>query len=219
MLTITPTATGVGIELRSSIETMNQLYDLTDVILDINYAVQDEPEDNRGVMILSFAYDIRHAIMAAEYPNEQNQLLPCSIKLIWPDIIIYLMCLRQKAAYVTLQPKDLELLDLLENELKRAMYAFDPVAAAVNEHLIQPIFDLKSDYLFLLHTPLHNEYINTKPRKTAFKKLSSLMHAFFDHAGIQRQFIEHETNAYAKKLKCAISKLRSTEEFLEVKRW
>ena len=219
MITITPTPTGIGIELKSSIDVMQKLYDLTYAILDINYKVQDEPEGNRDRMIQSFAYIIRHAIMDAGNQAEAVRLLPCSIKLIWPDIIVYLMCMRQKAAYVSLQPHHLEQLDLLESQLKHAMYAYDPAAAAINEHLVQPIFDLNNDYLFLLQHYLHNEYIYTKPRKTAFKKLAPLMHTFFDHTGIQRKTIELETKALAKKYKCDVKDLRSSDEYLEVKRW
>ena len=219
MLSIKPTPTGIGVEITSSGDIMRKLYDLTYDILNIDYQVQEGPEDTRGDMIQAFAYDIRHAFMDAEFLAQQGKLVPCSIKLIWPDIIIYLMCLRQKAAYVSLKPEQLALLDHLENELKKAMYEYDSKSAANNEHLVQPLFDLTTDFLFLLQHHLHNEYINTKPRKTAFKHLATMMHQYLDFIGIERQLIEAETKASAKKYECSIRELKAASEYLEVKRW
>ena len=219
MLAINPTPTGIGVVLTTSMDVMNQLYDWVYAILDIDYEKEDGPQNPRDCMSQAFAYEIRHACMDAESEAQQRKIVPCTIKMIWPDAILYIMCLRQKAAYTSLTHEQLALLNKLETELKHAMYEYDPKSAVDNEHLVQPLFDLNSESLFSLQYYMHNEYINTRPRKRAFKNLAAIMHSFLDNFGERRRLIEQENIKGAKKYKCAIRDLRPVEEYLKVKRW
>ena len=219
MLSIQPTSTGVGVILLTSSEIMHALYDLVYKVLDIDYDNQDGPEGSRDSMLQAFAYDIRHSFMNADYESDNGHPTPCYLRFIWPDILIYVMCLRQKAAYTTLNTGDQALMKRLEDALKEAMWKYDAKGAKDNERLIQPLFDLDTDYLFLIQHRLHNHYIQLKPRKTAFRDLAYIMHDYLDMFGDVRVDIKAEADTLAKSCKCTIRELKSSSEYLEVKRW
>ena len=218
MLTIHPTPTGIGVELLTSLDVMHQLYELAYALMDNNND-GDDPTNHVELMLLSFAYEMRHSIMDAEFLAQQAKMVPCSIKLIWPDMITYLMCMRKKAAYVPLSSTQLEQLKQLEDALIGAMYEYDPQSAENNKQLVQPLFDFDNGHLMFVQHLLHNEYINTKPRKKAFKLLTAMMYSFHDYLGLEHRKIELELKSNAKKYNCEIKDLRMNEEYLEVKRW
>ena len=122
MLAIQPSSTGIGVLILTSSEIMHALYDLIYKVLDIDYEIQDGPEEPRDLMLQAFAYDIRHSFMNADSETDNGHPTPCSIRIIWPDILIYVMCLRQKAAYAQLNAEDQSLMNRLEDALKKAMW-------------------------------------------------------------------------------------------------
>ena len=219
MLSIQPTSTGIGVIFLTSSELMHALYDLVYKVLDIDYEIQDGPDGPRDSMLQAFAYDIRHSFMDADYETDNGHPTPCFLRLIWPDVLIYVMCLRQKAAYATLNAEDQALMKKLEDGLKEAMWKYDAKGAKDNERLIQPLFDLDTDYLFLIQHRLHNHYIQLKPRKRAFRDLAYIMHDYLDIFGDARNDIEMEADIAAKSNKCSIRELKSSSEYLDVKRW
>ena len=219
MLAIQPTSTGVGVLILTSSEIMHALYDLVYKVLDIDYDVQEGSDEPRDLMLQAFAYDIRHSFMDADYETDNGHPTPCSIRIIWPDILIYVMCLRQKAAYAQLNAEDQSLMKRLEDALKEAMWKYDPKGAKDNERLVQPLFDLNTDYLYLIQHELHNDYIESKPRKAAFRDLIFTMYDYLDIFGGEHDDIEARAKAGAKANKCSIRELKSASEYLDVKRW
>ncbi|WP_290797858.1 DUF6904 family protein [Flavihumibacter sp. UBA7668] len=220
MFQANPTPKGTGASIYGSYEDLCFLHEFIHNLIDgLKESVPEQEAQSK--LLLNFAYELRKAyegqriFKSEESPNNRSENILYGFQIVWTDLIIYLITIRELTAYSITDKGQQGILYLLEFAVEKALDKYDPIGGMEIKALLLRRIPTFTPYAFIQYQALHREFTFGKGGKTRFRKIPKLINAYFNEWDpAHKSFIE-ELKASAKKINCEITQL-TTKSFPKI---
>lgn len=172
-----PTRKGTGVTVWGTYDDLTNLYD---AIKHLN--LWEYTHDNRGSIeriIDVFSYELRHAYQGNRKTKQITYRDGQSIKVYgfhctWVELLFTTSCIRRKCSYSEVSKFQHGTFLLLESEIERALYEYDPQGAVFIEHFINHT-DVSSDKLWHHFNEILLYFLHQPAGKKRFRDLPVML--------------------------------------------
>jgi hypothetical protein len=211
MLQSNPTKKGTGIEIWGDYGDLKNLH--TTIHKIGNRLDEYKPRDKgQSDIIMNFAYEVRksfeHSRLKEKFSfDSENQVEYYGFRYLWTDLLYLISVLRFNAGYVALDELDQANLYILEHNIKKTLFEYDPKGAQQIQHFFGQRIMIHDELISLVLTAINIEFLTRTPGKKRFREIPSLLIAYSPFSDAYEMW-KSDLKKEAKKLNCEPHEIR-----------
>lgn len=208
MLQSNPTKKGTGIEIWGDYGDLSNLH-ATIHKIGARLNEYDEKFKGQSDIVMSFAYEVRKAYegrrLEAEFNfDSENNVKYYEFQYLWTDLLFAISVLRFNAGYVVMDELDQANLYILEYNLRKSLFAYDPKGAQQIQHFIGQRINIHDKLIFLMLQGINFEYLSDRPTKSRFRNIPNLITGYTSPFTETHKLWKNDLEKSAKRLKCKL---------------
>lgn len=208
MLQGNPSRKGTGIEIWGD---YGDLASLHKTIHKIGNRLNEYEDEFKGQsdIVMSFAYQVRKSFEGSRMKEEfsydsENKATYYGFQYLWTDVLFAIAVLRANAGYVTTDELDQANLYLLEYNLKKSLFEYDPKGADLIQNFIGQRINVHDKLIFHMLQAINFEYLSQNPTKTRFRNIPNLIIGYTSPFSETYALWKADLEKSAKRLKCEV---------------
>lgn len=205
MLQSNSTKRGSGIEIWGDYSDLHSLYSTIHKLR--NKLDDSKPKDKgQSEIMMNFAFELRKSFENNRLKQKfsfdsQLETEYYGFKYLWTDLLYLISILRFNAGYITLNELDQGNLFILEYNIKKALYEYDPIGAQVIEYFIGERININDELVALTLNAINIEFLTRKSGKKRFRDIPNLLIAYSPNSKNYKMW-KSELEKDAERLNC-----------------
>lgn len=215
MLQSNPSKKGTGIEIWGDYGDLANLHQTIHKIA-TRLNGYDDKFKGQSDIIMSLAYEVRKSFEGSRLRKDfsfdaDNKVSYYGFQYLWTDLLFAVSVLRLNAGYIVLDELDQANLYILEHNLKKSLFEYDPKGADQIQHFIGQRINVQDKLIFLMLQGINFEYLSQKPSKTRFRNIPNLIIGYTSPFSETYKLWKADLGKSAKRHKCEIEEIEYGE--------